>query len=66
MEKIIQASIKKSGKGDKINKKDLNRMLFDIKQQIKGSLVRRITVKSFEVSPRTSAFRNTDIEVFKH
>jgi len=32
---IIQASIKKSGKGDKINKKDLNRMLFDLKQQIK-------------------------------
>ena len=32
---LIQASIKKGGKGDKINKKDLNRMLFDLKQQIK-------------------------------
>ena len=31
----IQASIKKDGKGDKINKHELNRMLFDLKQQIK-------------------------------
>ena len=31
----IQASIKKDGKGDKINKNELNRMLFDLKQQIK-------------------------------
>ena len=31
----IQISIKKDGKGDKINKHDLNRMLFDLKQQIK-------------------------------
>ena len=31
----IQVSIKKDGKGDKINKHDLNRMLFDLKQQIK-------------------------------
>ena len=31
----IQVSIKKDGKGDKINKYDLNRMLFDLKQQIK-------------------------------
>ena len=28
-------SIKKDGKGDKINKHELNRMLFDLKQQIK-------------------------------
>ncbi len=32
---LIQASIKKNGKGDKIYKKDLNYMLFDLKQQIK-------------------------------
>jgi len=32
---LIQASIKKDGKGDKINKADLNHVLFDLKQQIK-------------------------------
>ena len=32
---LIQASIKKNGKGDKIKKKDLSHMLFDLKQQIK-------------------------------
>ena len=31
----IQVSIKKDGRGEKINKYDLNRMLFDLKQQIK-------------------------------
>ena len=32
---LIQASIKKDGKGDKIKKIDISRMLFDLKQQIK-------------------------------
>ena len=32
---LIQASIKKDGNGDKINKADLNHILFDLKQQIK-------------------------------
>ena len=32
---LIQASIKKNGKGDKLGKKDLNYMLLDLKQQIK-------------------------------
>ena len=32
---LIQASIKKSRTGDKINKRDLDYMLFDLKQQIK-------------------------------
>tara|TARA_A100001011_G_scaffold253264_1_gene261543 strand:- start:961 stop:1647 length:687 start_codon:yes stop_codon:yes gene_type:complete len=31
----IQASIKKHGKGDKIDNTDLNRMLFELKQEIK-------------------------------
>ena len=31
----IRASIKKNGKGDKIDKTDLNRMLFELKQEIK-------------------------------
>jgi len=32
---LIQSSIKKKGEGDKIKKRDLNHMLFDLKQQIK-------------------------------
>ena len=32
---LIQASIKKDGRGDKISKTDLNHILFDLKQQIK-------------------------------
>ena len=32
---LIQASIKKDGRGDKINRADLNHILFDLKQQIK-------------------------------
>ena len=32
---LVQASVKKNGKGDKIIKKDLSYMLFDLKQQIK-------------------------------
>ena len=32
---LIQASIKKDGNGDKINKADLNHILFDLKQQLK-------------------------------
>ena len=32
---LIQASIKKDGRGDKINKADLNHVLLDLKQQIK-------------------------------
>ena len=34
---LIQASIKKDGRGDKISKTDLNHILFDLKQQIKGN-----------------------------
>ena len=34
---LVQASIKKDGRGDKLNKADLNHILFDLKQQIKGN-----------------------------
>ena len=41
---LIPASIKKNGKGDKINKRDLNLMLFDLKQQIKeNNIDKKIT-----------------------
>lgn len=64
-EKLIEEELKRT--------KDLEDKLKAFKEKmkaeekVKSSLVRRITVKSMEVSPRTSAFRNsTVLDHFKH
>ena len=53
---LIQASIKKDGKGDKINKFELNRMLFDLKQQIKENnqdkSITYIKIKNFRIDKK--------------
>ena len=53
---LIQASIKKDGKGDKINKLSLNHMLFDLKQQIKENnqdkTITYIKINNFRVNKK--------------
>ena len=62
----IQASIKKDGKGDKINKFELNRMLFDLKQQIKENnptkSITYIKIKNFLIDKKKSLTLDDNFE----
>ena len=62
----IQASIKKDGKGDKINKHELNRMLFDLKQQIKENnqdkSITYIKINNFRVDKKIFSVLDDDFE----
>ncbi len=62
----IQVSIKKDGKGDKINKHDLNRMLFDLKQQIKENnpdkSITYIKINNFLVDKKIFSTLDDDFE----
>ena len=62
----IQASIKKDGKGDKINKFELNRMLFDLKQQIKENnptkSITYIKINNFLIDKKIFSTLDDDFE----
>ena len=62
----IQASIKKDGKGEKINKNELNRMLFDLKQQIKENnpdkSITYIKINNFLIDKKVSSNLDDDFE----
>ena len=62
----IQASIKKDGKGDKINKNELNRMLFNLKQQIKESnqdkSITYIKINNFRIDKKIFLTLDDDFE----
>ena len=62
----IQASIKKDGKGEKINKHELNRMLFDLKQQIKENnpdkSITYIKINNFLIDKKISSNLDDDFE----
>ena len=63
---LIQASIKKNGKGDKLGKKDLDYMLLDLKQQIKeNNLNKSIThmrINNFQIDKRKYLTIDDDFE----
>tara|TARA_B100000242_G_C42963158_1_gene446762 strand:- start:160 stop:864 length:705 start_codon:yes stop_codon:yes gene_type:complete len=63
---LIQASIKKAGKGDKINKEDLNRMIFDLKQQIKENnpdkSITYIKINNFRIDKKIFLTLDDDFE----
>ena len=62
----IQASIKKDGKGDKINKHELNRMLFDLKQQINENnpdkSITYIKINNFLIDKKISSTLDDNFE----
>ena len=62
----IQVSIKKDGKGDKINKHDLNRMLFDLKQQINENnpdkSITYIKINNFLIDKKISSTLDDNFE----
>ena len=62
----IQASIKKDGKGDKLNKHELNHMLFDLKQQIRENnpdkSITYIKINNFLIDKKIFSTLHDDFE----